>query len=131
MHTNTKQGLARTLEVTIAVIFTFLILAFLMPQARVNTEKENNANDVNVNILFYNEQFRSCLLDNNTTCIEHHLQFVIPAHYTYAYVLTPDAVTPPLRSSTEETYTDSEFFFVSNATDPSGFSTYRFILYYW
>ena len=130
MHSKTKQGLARTLEVTIAVVFTFLILIFLIPQARMESGNENT-NEINLDILLNKAQFRSCLHDTNETCIEDHLQLVLPAHYTYSYVLTEDTVTPPVRSSNQEVHSVSDFVFLSNATDPSGFTTYRFILYYW
>lgn len=125
-----KQGLARTLEVTIAVVLTFLILVFLIPQANVQT---NNANepDVNLDILLSNKAFRSCLIETNTSCIERKLSFVMPPQYTYSYILTTDNFTPPVRSSTEEIYTKSDLLFALNATEPTEMTPYRFILYYW
>lgn len=77
-----KKGFMRTLEAAIAAVLTFSVLFLLLP--RVTVVEETPKQDI-LNGLQFNDEFRTCVLERNETCVEEIINESLPAFYREKY----------------------------------------------
>lgn len=123
---NSKKGFYRTLEVLIAIVLTFLFVAFFIPQF---TETEQPLKP-SLNILprlEQNDEFRSCAVGDDADCLESKIEEVIPLLYGYKVSVSNDVNYEETDLPSKDIYIES-IFIGSNVTQ---FNPKIVKLYYW
>ena len=119
-----KKGQIRTVEVLIAVIFTFFMLSFLTRTQ--DTAKSRDQNIFILDNLRKNNDFRQCVILENSTCVNSTLSAEMPAEYSYVFNISkdPDTMTAlPVK----KIFADSAMI-AGNTTD---YEPRIIRLYYW
>lgn len=127
---NSKQGMTKILEVMIAIVFTFTFLAVVLPQAREHAQHESEQG-ITLDSLLTDDQFRSCLSVENRTCVTEKIEWVLPAQYRFEYRFFTDVPQEVRVPDDADINVLSSPVFLTNESDPHGFSAYTFALYYW
>ncbi len=119
-----KKAYLRTIEVTIAVILTFVIAYFIFPRATVPTEAPGLSI---LPVLEQSPEFRSCVTGLNYSCTEAFLRDYVPGNYDFTYDITEDPETAHAGLPTKKIYTESVYI----AGDINLYSPKIIKLYYW
>ena len=119
-----KKAYLRTIEVTIAIILTFVIAYFIFPRATVPTEYSGISI---LPVLEQNPEFRSCVTSLNYSCTEAFLRDYVPGNYDFAYDITEDSETAHAGLPAQGVYAESIYI----AGDINLYSPKIIKLYYW
>ena len=109
-----KSGIFRTIEAFIAIFITFGFLIVFLPQQRDQSQHAAPRNPLEP--LGDNLQFRTCIILQNTTCINQSIGKNVPDTYSYVFNLSdnPNAVVNGLPN--KRVYSNS-LFIAGNTTN--------------
>jgi len=77
-----KKAYARTIEVMIAVIITFLFVYFIFPKSQTPAEE---ARLEVLKVLENNPTFRNCAISAEYGCVQSYLKDYVPRNYEFAF----------------------------------------------
>lgn len=119
-----KQGYVRTVEAMIAILITFIFATVALQENTTGVDIEPTNPLANLN---ENDDFRACVIERETICIESYLTNNLGGGYSYTYNISsdPDVVVRGLPDT--RVFSDS-LYIVGNITynDPIILR-----LYYW
>ena len=121
-----KKAFLRTMEAAIAVVLTFAVLFYFLP--KIPTAQTTPSQDV-LSGLQYNDEFRSCALERNETCVNETVYDSLPALYRQSYIvkLTNDQNYIPELPADKEVKTESLYI----AASMTEYSPVIVKLFYW
>lgn len=99
-----KKAYLRTIEVSIAIILTFIIAYFLIPSSSIPSDIKS------ISILPVLEQdpgFRNCVTNYDFNCTENYLRDFVPPQYDFAFDLTQDPDFSHANLPEQDIYTES------------------------
>jgi hypothetical protein len=120
-----KQGYVKTAEAVIAIFLSLSILAiFIHPDSTTETRRlPENA----LAVLRDNVDFRNCVQDNNTACINSTIRDELPNNYDFTFIVAQDAEAAAYNLPEKRIFADSVLL-AGNATN----STIRIVrMFYW
>ena len=121
-----KKSLMRTLEMTLAVVITFMFLMYAVPQ--LNTSKVEEQPNI-LETLMYNPNFRNAVISNNNTLVRSLIQerfHSVARNYNFSILITNNT-DAYLVLNHKRVF--SEFLFISGNETNKVFKIIR--LYYW
>lgn len=120
-----KKGVFRTLEALIAIFITFTFLAFYLPQQREEARPE--APQGILSGLRGNDEFRSCVIQKNSTCINQTLGKNLEDRYDFSFNISEDPNAAPQGLPQKRVYANS-IFLAGNTTNSTSLVVR---LYFW
>lgn len=81
-----KKAYLKTLEVVFAIILTMSVLVFVFSSSKVPSDDVFSDLDVLENLEF-NDEFRSCVVDDNESCITDMVNRSLPVFYRESFVV--------------------------------------------
>ncbi|MCP3686594.1 MAG: hypothetical protein GY861_28480 [bacterium] len=119
-----KKGYLRTIEAVIAVMMTFVLLTFFLPQSDPSDSPENFHI---LATLGKSADFRSCVVLMNTSCINQSIDERLEDSYAYLFNISEDVNVDVAGLPSKRVYSDSVLV-AGNTTDRE---TKVVRLFYW
>ena len=121
-----KKAVLKTLEALVASLLIVLFVAFVIPSnVRVNTEEPVGVLDS----LRENQEFRHCVVNYNTTCVDAFIKEFLPSEYktNYKFIVTKDPAKIPDALLNTQLLNENTYI----STDENVHDEYIVRLYYW
>ncbi|HIG97945.1 TPA: hypothetical protein HA231_00780 [Candidatus Woesearchaeota archaeon] len=120
-----KQAVFRTLEALVAIFITFLFLLVFIPQQREQSFQQPPANVLAG--LRNNDEFRNCILQKNSTCINQSIERQLEDKYDFKFNISGNPREPPPQLPQKRVYTNA-FLIAGNTTNVTNTAVR---LYFW
>jgi len=123
---SSKKGFIKTVEAIIASLMLVTFIAFVIP---TNFESSTQDQLGVLSKLQLEEGFRTCVINDNTTCVQTYIESKLPTDYLnkYRFMITTDNQAVP--TDLPKTKVISENIFI--ATDKISIKSKIVRLYYW
>lgn len=119
-----KKAYLRTIEVTVAILMTFVVAYFIFPRSVTPSE---DAKISVLSVLEQKQEFRDCVTGLNYSCTEQYLRDYVPSNYDFVYDITEDPGAGHANLPEKQIYTESLFI----SGNINLYSPKIIKLYYW
>jgi len=119
-----NKAFLRTMEMIFAAVITFVFISFVIPKAA--TVPEENKLSL-LSIMAKDDNFRNCIISQNSDCIESKVREFIPEQYEFVYDVSEIPYSIMIGLPKKEIFVDS-YFFSGNAT---AYKPIILKIYYW
>ena len=120
-----KKAFMKTVEVIIAVLVTFAFVISIIPETAVN----RNTNPDNFLMgLENNMNFRSCVISEDSTCLDNIISTSIVGYYNYTYSIFDNYLDEPSLNLPQK---EINTYSVVVSGNHSLYNPKIFKLYYW